>query len=76
MELAGQVIKGLAFLIGGLTIIVGSVILLIKHGRSLEKVDSAKEKDKEYEKLQKIHSAHSSMSATERLKWLQEHIQD
>lgn len=76
MDVAGEIIKGLAFLIGGLTIIVGSVILLIKHGRSLERVNSAKEKDKEYEKMQKIHSANSSMSVRERLDWLRQHRED
>lgn len=76
MDVAGEIIKGLAFLIGGLTIIVGSVILLIKHGRSLERVSSSKEKDKEYEKMQKIHSAHSAMSADERLDWLRKHRKD
>ena len=76
MEVAGQVIKWVVFLTGGLAIIAGSVFLLIKHGSALEKVNTAKEKDKEYEKLQKIHSTNSNMSARERLNWLQQHIQD
>lgn len=70
MGLAEPIIKGVLVLIGGLAIIAGSVILLVKYGRSLERVDSSKEKDKEYEKLQRLHSAHSSMSASERIDWL------
>ena len=73
MGLAGPIIKAAVVLIGGLALIAGSVILLVKYGRSLEQVDSSKEKDKEYEKLQKLHSAHSSMSASERLDWLRKH---
>ncbi len=73
MNLAGEIIKGILIFLGGLAIIAGSVLLLLKHGRALERVESAKEKDKEYEKMQQIHSANSSKSASERLDWLRKH---
>lgn len=76
MNITGQLIQGVLFLLAGGGIIVGSVVLLIKHGRALEKVDNSTEKDKEYEKMENIHAHNSSMSASERLEWLREHKKD
>lgn len=70
MDFTGEIIKGSLFLMGGLAIIAGSAFLLLKHGRALERVDNAKHNDKEYERMQKIHTANSAMSASQRLDWL------
>ena len=43
---------------------------------NLEKIKATEEKDAEYEKMQKIHSAHTAMSANERLDWLRKHRKD
>lgn len=70
MDFAGEIIKGSLFLTGGLAIIAGSVFLLLKHGRALERVDNAKYNNEEYKRMQKIHTANSAMSASQRLDWL------
>ena len=69
-ELWGGLLKAASFLIGGGLSIYFGARLLINHGRALEKVNTNNAKDKEYERMQKIHSANASMSASERLDWL------
>lgn len=69
-ELWGDLLKAATALIGGGLIVYFLARLLINHGRALEKVNENSKKDKEYERMQKIHSANSSMSASQRLDWL------
>ena len=69
-ELWGGLLKAASALIGGGLIIYFGARLLINHGRALERVNTSNAKDKEYERMQRIHSANASMSASERLDWL------
>lgn len=72
----GQLIKYGLFSTGLVILLVFIAVLLIKYGRNLEKIKATEEKDAEYEKMQKIHSAHTAMSANERLDWLRKHRKD
>lgn len=72
-EVLGQLFKMLALLSGSCLAIYFLARLLINHGRALQNNDESKANKKEYEKMQKIHSANSAMSASERLDWLRKH---
>lgn len=42
----------------------------VKYGRAKERAVLAEKDKSEYERMQKIHSANSAMSASERIDWL------
>lgn len=42
----------------------------VKYGAAKERAVLQQEDKKEYERMQKIHSAHSTMSASQRIDWL------
>lgn len=44
--------------------------LSVKYGKAQERAVLAKEDKSEYERMQKIHSANSAMSASQRIDWL------
>lgn len=69
-ELWGGLLKAASLLIGGGLFVYFGARLLINHGRALEKINENNAKDKEYERMQKIHSVNASMSANQRLDWL------
>lgn len=63
MQILGQVLAASLF-----TLAV--FLISYKYGRAKERAVLAREDKNEYERMQKIHSANSSMSASERLDWL------
>lgn len=47
----------------------------VKYGAAKERAVLQQEDKKEYERMQKIHSAHSAMSASQRIDWMRKRLE-